>query len=349
MPVSMLGEVGEQVVAVHGQSDQLRLLRPAEQRAALDRFAGPEHEKLLDALREAYTAVARGGRRPGRPAAQRPRAHQEADLLRLGPRRDHPGRPAARRGRRAERRRRSGWSTPRGCAPRRSWRTSAWPAGWRRPTRRRTRPPARHRPAHPGGAGWRRPGAGRAGRRAWRRRPPWSPTSPPSCRPIWRPRRRSGPAAGHLRAAGRAARADPQVRRRRRRRHRLGRAGPDPAGRAGHLRRAARGVRPGAGAAGRRGGRAGRAAAGARQEAAVRFADAGHRGVGRAGHAARPDRGGGAAPAGRAGRAERCRSTASSAGVGPDGADEVELRLLAHPGAPRCRCSGAPPVVSCPG
>ena len=51
----MLGEVGEQVVAVHGQSDQLRLLRPAEQRAALDRFAGPEHEKLLDATRDAFT------------------------------------------------------------------------------------------------------------------------------------------------------------------------------------------------------------------------------------------------------------------------------------------------------
>ena len=44
MPVAMLAEVGEQVLAVHGQSDQLRLLRPAEQRGALDRFAGPEHE-----------------------------------------------------------------------------------------------------------------------------------------------------------------------------------------------------------------------------------------------------------------------------------------------------------------
>ena len=30
MPVSMLAEVGEQVLAVHGQSDQLRLLRAAE-------------------------------------------------------------------------------------------------------------------------------------------------------------------------------------------------------------------------------------------------------------------------------------------------------------------------------
>ncbi|MEV0330525.1 DNA repair protein RecN [Micromonospora echinospora] len=84
MPVSMLGEVGEQVVAVHGQSDQLRLLRPAEQRAALDRFAGPEHEKLLDELREAYTRWRRvvddlADRR--RNARER---HQEADLLRLG-------------------------------------------------------------------------------------------------------------------------------------------------------------------------------------------------------------------------------------------------------------------------
>ncbi|GGM30579.1 MULTISPECIES: DNA repair protein RecN [Micromonospora] len=84
MPVAMLGEVGEQVVAVHGQSDQLRLLRPAEQRAALDRFAGPEHEKLLEALREAYT----GWRRVVDDLADRRRnaraRHQEADLLRLG-------------------------------------------------------------------------------------------------------------------------------------------------------------------------------------------------------------------------------------------------------------------------
>src|SRR5688572_21597185 len=39
-PASVLAEVGGAVVAVHGQSDQLRLLRSAEQRAALDRFAG---------------------------------------------------------------------------------------------------------------------------------------------------------------------------------------------------------------------------------------------------------------------------------------------------------------------
>jgi DNA repair protein RecN (Recombination protein N) len=84
MPVAMLGEVGEQVVAVHGQSDQLRLLRPAEQRAALDRFAGAEHEKLLETYREAFTrwrAVEEDLADRRRNAAQR---SQEAELLKLG-------------------------------------------------------------------------------------------------------------------------------------------------------------------------------------------------------------------------------------------------------------------------
>ncbi|MFC0530451.1 DNA repair protein RecN [Phytohabitans kaempferiae] len=84
MPVSVLGDVGEQVVAVHGQSDQLRLLRPAEQRASLDRFAGPEHEKLLETFREAYTqwrAVEDDLADRRRNARER---NQEADLLRLG-------------------------------------------------------------------------------------------------------------------------------------------------------------------------------------------------------------------------------------------------------------------------
>ncbi|HTF10816.1 MAG TPA: DNA repair protein RecN, partial [Asanoa sp.] len=84
MPVAMLAEIGEQVVAVHGQSDQLRLLRPAEQRAALDRFAGADHEKLLGGMRETYTrwrAVADDLADRRRNARER---NQEADLLRLG-------------------------------------------------------------------------------------------------------------------------------------------------------------------------------------------------------------------------------------------------------------------------
>ncbi|MCP2328636.1 DNA repair protein RecN (Recombination protein N) [Hamadaea flava] len=84
VPVSLLGEIGEQVLAVHGQSDQLRLLRPAEQRASLDRFAGPEHEKLLTEFRELHTAW----RRAEDDLADRRRnareRSQEADLLRLG-------------------------------------------------------------------------------------------------------------------------------------------------------------------------------------------------------------------------------------------------------------------------
>ena len=84
MPVSMLSEVGEQVLAVHGQSDQLRLLRPAEQRAALDRFAGPEHEKLLETYRETFarwrTVVEDLADRRRNARART----QEADLLKLG-------------------------------------------------------------------------------------------------------------------------------------------------------------------------------------------------------------------------------------------------------------------------
>jgi DNA repair protein RecN (Recombination protein N) len=54
VPVGVLAELAEGVLAVHGQSDQLRLLRPAEQRAALDRYAGRPVTELLDRHRAAY-------------------------------------------------------------------------------------------------------------------------------------------------------------------------------------------------------------------------------------------------------------------------------------------------------
>ncbi|WP_041832642.1 DNA repair protein RecN [Actinoplanes sp. N902-109] len=84
MPVAMLGEVGEQVVAVHGQQDQLRITRPAEQRASLDRYAGADHEKLLETYRQSYTqwrTVVDDLADRRRNARQR---SQEADLLKLG-------------------------------------------------------------------------------------------------------------------------------------------------------------------------------------------------------------------------------------------------------------------------
>lgn len=84
VPVAVLAEVGERVFALHGQSDQLRLLRPAEQRAALDRYAGPEHEKLLGRFAELYGRWrAVEDDLADRRANARQRS-QEADLLRLG-------------------------------------------------------------------------------------------------------------------------------------------------------------------------------------------------------------------------------------------------------------------------
>jgi DNA repair protein RecN (Recombination protein N) len=40
VPVGVLADLSERLIAVHGQNDQLRLLQPAEQRAVLDRYAG---------------------------------------------------------------------------------------------------------------------------------------------------------------------------------------------------------------------------------------------------------------------------------------------------------------------
>ncbi|WP_035287601.1 DNA repair protein RecN [Actinokineospora spheciospongiae] len=49
VPVGVLGELAEQLIAVHGQNDQLRLLRSAEQRAVIDRFAGEDVHEALSA------------------------------------------------------------------------------------------------------------------------------------------------------------------------------------------------------------------------------------------------------------------------------------------------------------
>ena len=53
-PVSALAELGENLVAVHGQSDQLRLKSPAAQREALDRFASAELQETLEAYRQGF-------------------------------------------------------------------------------------------------------------------------------------------------------------------------------------------------------------------------------------------------------------------------------------------------------
>ena len=59
VPAAVVAECGEQLVAVHGQSDQLRLTKAEQQRLLLDRFAGSdvstplvEYRMLWDAHRE---------------------------------------------------------------------------------------------------------------------------------------------------------------------------------------------------------------------------------------------------------------------------------------------------------
>jgi len=84
VPVGVLGEMAEGVLAIHGQSDQMRLMRPAEQRAALDRYAGAPLAELLDEHRAGYhrwqELVADLADRTARVR----QLSQEADLLRHG-------------------------------------------------------------------------------------------------------------------------------------------------------------------------------------------------------------------------------------------------------------------------
>jgi DNA repair protein RecN (Recombination protein N) len=84
VPMGVLSDVGELVLTVHGQSDQLRLLKPAEQRAALDRYAGGGVTDLVASHRELYerwqAVTADLAERTGK-ARER---SQEADVLRFG-------------------------------------------------------------------------------------------------------------------------------------------------------------------------------------------------------------------------------------------------------------------------
>lgn len=53
-PVGVLGEIGELVVAVHGQSDQWRLQRPDQHRAVLDDFGGAPLREAADRYATVY-------------------------------------------------------------------------------------------------------------------------------------------------------------------------------------------------------------------------------------------------------------------------------------------------------
>lgn len=84
VPQAVLAEVAEELVTVHGQADQVRLRSPRRQREALDAFAGTDHAQTLGRYRRAWAdrqdAVAELTRLRDE-AQERAR---EAELLRLG-------------------------------------------------------------------------------------------------------------------------------------------------------------------------------------------------------------------------------------------------------------------------
>ncbi|MCW2497137.1 DNA repair protein RecN [Jatrophihabitans sp.] len=79
-PVAVLGELSERLLAVHGQSDQLRMTRPAQQRGALDRFVGIDLVEYSAAYEQWRAASAALADRTSRMAELR----READLLEHG-------------------------------------------------------------------------------------------------------------------------------------------------------------------------------------------------------------------------------------------------------------------------
>lgn len=84
VPVSILSEVGEQLVAVHGQADQYQLRSPARQRDMLDRFAGTELVAAQRAVAEEFAIWLAGRRALKDRRANQQERQVEADALRYG-------------------------------------------------------------------------------------------------------------------------------------------------------------------------------------------------------------------------------------------------------------------------
>ncbi|MDT0310283.1 DNA repair protein RecN [Streptomyces sp. DSM 44917] len=84
VPAGLLVELGEDLVAVHGQTDQQGLLRPARQRQALDRYAGEAVAGPLAAYQDAYRRLRDVNARLAELTTRARERAQEADLLRFG-------------------------------------------------------------------------------------------------------------------------------------------------------------------------------------------------------------------------------------------------------------------------
>jgi len=84
VPISTLAEVGEELVARHGQSAQQRLLQPTRQRAALDRYAGTAVSEPLGRYRTAYAEYKEVTAQLDELVTQARAREQEGDALRYG-------------------------------------------------------------------------------------------------------------------------------------------------------------------------------------------------------------------------------------------------------------------------
>ncbi|UNS96257.1 DNA repair protein RecN [Streptomyces tubbatahanensis] len=84
VPVGLLAELSDDLVAVHGQTDQQGLLRAARQREALDRYAGAAVAGPLTAYRDAYRRLRTVAAELTELTTRARERAQEADLLRFG-------------------------------------------------------------------------------------------------------------------------------------------------------------------------------------------------------------------------------------------------------------------------
>ncbi|MFI7011043.1 DNA repair protein RecN [Streptomyces sp. NPDC050145] len=84
VPVGVLGELADELVAVHGQTDQQGLLKLGRQRQALDRYAGDAVTAPLGRYRGVYKRLKKVSAELDEITTRARERAQEADLLRFG-------------------------------------------------------------------------------------------------------------------------------------------------------------------------------------------------------------------------------------------------------------------------
>ena len=82
VPVGILSEIGEQLVVVHGQSDQIRLRSAVAQREALDQFAGEELAKVMNEYTGVFASWKQAATRLSEITTQLEARSREADQIR---------------------------------------------------------------------------------------------------------------------------------------------------------------------------------------------------------------------------------------------------------------------------